>query len=109
VDEPGLLYDKKCGTWLVDLTNVDEPTFWKRYLRGYMNRVRRTAGGVVAPPGGGCPAKPTAKPQPTGEPEGPDESPAPDEGGDPENAGRGGKPGKPDKPEKPEKPDKPKP
>jgi hypothetical protein len=84
VDDNGLLYDKKCGTWLVDLTNVDEPTSWKRYIRGYMNRVGRTAGGVMAPTGGGCPAKPTAKPQPSGEPQDPEVTPAPDEGGDPD-------------------------
>ena len=26
VDEPGLLYDRRCGGWLVDLTNVGEPS-----------------------------------------------------------------------------------
>ena len=69
VDEPGLLYDKRCGGWLVDLTNVGEPSSWTRYIRGYMNRVGGSRGGVMAPTGGGCPARPTAKPRPSDEPQ----------------------------------------
>jgi membrane peptidoglycan carboxypeptidase len=80
VDEPGLLYDKKCGTWLVDLTNVGEPTSWTRYIRGYMKRVGKSRGGVMAPTGGGCPAPPTAKPRPSDGPPDPGESPLPDAG-----------------------------
>ncbi|MET0772677.1 MAG: transglycosylase domain-containing protein [Candidatus Limnocylindrales bacterium] len=94
VDEPGLLYDKRCGGWLVDLTNVGEPVTWTRYIRGYMNRVGSSRGGVMAPSGGGCPVRATPKPRPSGEPQDPGESPVPDEGGKPK-PDQGGKP-KPD-------------
>jgi hypothetical protein len=102
VDKPGLLYDERCGTYLVDLTN-GEPKSWARYVRGYMKRHPRSAGGPMAPTDGGCYVAPTAKPRPSDEPVEPDASPEPDP------AGNGnGKPGKPDKP-KPDPKPKPKP
>jgi membrane peptidoglycan carboxypeptidase len=82
VDPPGLLYDKRCGTYLVDLTNTGEPASWQRYIRGYMKRHPRSPGGPMAPTGGGCYVAPTQKPQPSdGVPQVPDTSPAPDPGG----------------------------
>lgn len=78
VDKAGLLYDKRCGTNVVDLTNVDEPNSWKRYIRGYMKRHPRTAGGPMAPTNGDCYVAPTAKPKPSeAVPEVPAESPPP--------------------------------
>jgi hypothetical protein len=85
VDEPGLLYDKRCGGWLVDLTNVGEPSSWSRYIRGYMNRAKSSRGGVMAPSGGGCPVKATPKPRASEEPGDPEATPAPDEGGEPDD------------------------
>ncbi len=84
VDDPGLLYDKRCGTYLVELTAADAgmPSSWARYVRGYMKRHPKTRGGPMAPINGDCYVAPTKKPQPSeGVPE-PGESPAPEEGGD---------------------------
>jgi hypothetical protein len=101
VDKPGLLYDKRCGTYLVDLVNADAgmPTSWARYVRGYMKRHKSAGGRPMAPIGGGCPAPPTAKPKPSDEPVEPDTSPEPEPAGRGNNGnGNGNGNGKPDKP-----------
>jgi membrane peptidoglycan carboxypeptidase len=99
VDKPGLLYDKRCGRYLVDMTN-GEPTSWARYVRGYMRRVGTTRGGPVAPAGNGCYTPPTPKPRASDQPpDEPGESPLPEPangGGNGNGNGNGN--GKPDKP-----------
>jgi len=89
VDKAGLLYDKRCGTYLVDLTNADAgvpgATSWNRYVRGYMKRHPNSKGGPMAPTNGDCYVAPTQKPKPSeGVPENPGETPPPDGGGDDE-------------------------
>ncbi len=84
VDKPGLLYDKRCGTYLVDLTNADAgmPSSWARYVRGYMKRHPKSAAGPMAPPNGECYVAPTEKPKPSeGPPEEPDATTPPDDEG----------------------------
>jgi len=103
VDKAGLMYEERCGTWVVDMTNADgknAPDTWKSAVRGYMRRVGRYAGGPIAPPGTGCYVAPTPKPLPT-----PDPNATPDP-----NPGPTPKPGKTPKPtQKPDKTPKPKP
>lgn len=81
VDKAGLLYDKRCGAYLVDLTN-GEPNSWARYVRGYMKRHPKSAGGPMAPTNGDCYVAPTAKPQPSDAPTDEPGATTPPEGSD---------------------------
>jgi peptidoglycan glycosyltransferase len=84
VDKNALLYTKRCGAWVVDLTKADQgmPSSWASWVRGYMRRHPSGRGGPMAPPNGKCYVAPTQKPRPSAEPpEGPGETTAP---GDPE-------------------------
>ncbi len=99
VDPPGLLYRRMCGSWFVDLTQVEEgrPERWLEADTNWMDRARRGAGqrgpygsstahlfgrqdwgGFIAPID--CLSAPTPKPPPTGEtlpPSPPDGTPNP--------------------------------
>ncbi len=99
VDQPGLLYEQRCGITVVDLKNADKgmPSSWRRWVQGYMNR---RGGGPypMAPSGDACYVPPTPKPTkpPVDEPTNPDEpTPKPE------------KTQKPDKTQKPSKTQKP--
>jgi membrane peptidoglycan carboxypeptidase len=110
IDKSGLMYTKRCGTYLVDMTRADRGTVvnsiaWARWVRGYMKRHPSSRGGLVAPPGNGCPVAATPKPGPSGQPPPPGYSPPPEpaahgngNGGGNGNGngnGNGGKPAKP--------------
>lgn len=89
VDKAGLMYVRRCGSYVVDLTKADsdmrlgQPSSWARYVRGYMKRHPRTKGGPMAPPNGECYVAPTQKPKPSeGVPEEPGETTPPEDGGD---------------------------
>ncbi len=65
VDKAGLMYEQRCGSWVVDMVNAENkgaPDSWKSAVRGYMRRRGSVAAGPIAPPGDGCYVAPTPKP-----------------------------------------------
>jgi membrane peptidoglycan carboxypeptidase len=93
IDKAGLLYEKRCGIWVVNLVkgeNPNAPDTWRAAVRGWMRHHPKTAGGPMAPPGDACYVPPSPKPTPT-----PDPNASPDPNAPEPNPGKTPKPAKP--------------